>query len=258
MNIGTAVPTPEELSQVPHHFIQHLSINDPYSVGDFKRDALKLLPELYEKSKVVIMVGGSGMYADALLQGLDEFPATDPNIRTQLSTVFQQQGIEVLQDLLKQHDFVHYQNVDRRNPHRLIRALEVCLSSGKPYSSFLGQKKAPNFFHSKTLVIQWDRPTLYDRINQRVDQMVAMGLEEEARQLYPQRTLNALQTVGYNEWFTHFDGESDRETAINEIKKNSRRYAKRQATWFRRSKDALGIEGGLPLEEMIKTVDAWM
>lgn len=258
MKIGTAVPSANELAQVPHHYIQHLTIHAPYSVGDFKRDALELLPSLFKKSEVVIMVGGSGMYADALMYGLDEFPETDPNIRLQLTRIYQQEGIDVLQDLLKQHDIQHYNRVDKMNPHRVIRALEVTLSSGKPYSSFLGQKIAPSFFKAKTIVIDWERQALYDRINKRVDQMVALGLEEEARLLYPNKALNALQTVGYSEWFAHFDGKWDKEIAINEIKKNTRRYAKRQTTWFRRAKDALRIEGGVAPHESIKTIEAWI
>ena len=257
MNIGTAVPTSEELSQAPHHFIQHLSVQDSYSVGHYKRDALKLLPQLYKQNEWVILVGGSGMYADALMLGIDEFPEVDPAIRPQLTSIYEQEGIEVLQDLLKQHDLNHYQRVDRMNPHRLIRALEITLSCGKPYSSFIGNKKAPDFFTSKTLVIDWEREALYQRINERVDQMIAMGLEEEAHELFPQKALNALQTVGYREWFAHFEGKWDRETAIEEIKKNSRRYAKRQVTWFRKYQDALRIEGGSTTQEIIKKVEAW-
>lgn len=258
MQIGTAAPTPEERAQAPHHFMQHLSVNVPYSVGDFKRDALEHLRQLFKEKEVIILVGGSGMYADALIHGLDEFPEADPSIRPQLKALFEQEGIEVLQDLLRQHDLRHYQRIDKMNPHRLIRALEVSLSSGKPYSSFLGKKQAPDFFHSKTMIMDWKRDDLYDRINQRVDQMVAMGLEEEAHALYPQKTLNALQTVGYREWFAHFDGKYDKETAIEEIKKNSRRYAKRQTTWFRRYEDALRVEGGTAIEEIIKTIEAWL
>ena len=255
MNIGTAVPTAEELKQVPHHFVQHLSIHDPYSVGDYTRDALALLPQLFQAHEVVIMVGGSGMYADAVMYGLDEFPEVDPAIRPQLTAIYQQEGIEVLQDLLREHDIRHYHVMDKQNPHRLIRALEISLSAGKPYSSFLGKKQIPDFFTAKTVVIDWEREQLYERINQRVDLMVEAGLEEEARGLLEHQQLNALQTVGYREWF---NGQWDREKAIEEIKKNSRRYAKRQTTWFRRSTEALRIAGGEELTKSVEKIAAWI
>ena len=254
MRIGTAVPSEAELAQVPHHFIQHRSITADYSVGDFHREALEKLKELFKEHQIVIMVGGSGLYADAVMQGLDEFPETDPAIRTQLTAIYQQEGIEILQDLLREHDLKHYQVVDRNNPHRLIRALEISLSSGKPYSSFLGKKTAPDFFNAQTIVIDWEREALYNRINQRVDFMVAQGLKAEAEGLYSQKTLNALQTVGYREWFAHFDGKWDEATAIEEIKKNSRRYAKRQSTWFRRYPEAIRVKGGDAPSEIIRTL----
>ena len=258
MHIGTAVPTKEELKQVPHHFVQHLSVHDPYSVGDYTRDALTLLPRLFQKHEVVIMVGGSGMYADAVMYGLDEFPEVDPAIRPQLTAIYQQEGIEVLQDLLREHDLRHYQIVDKQNPHRLIRALEVSLSTGKPYSSFLGKKQSPDFFTAKTVIIDWERDQLYERINQRVEIMIKAGLEEEARDLLEHQQLNALQTVGYREWFSHFNGQWNREKTIEEIKKNSRRYAKRQTTWFRRSTDALRIKGGENLDKSVENIVAWI
>ena len=258
MHIGTAVPTKEELKQVPHHFVQHLSVHDPYSVGDYTRDALTLLPRLFQKHEVVIMVGGSGMYADAVIYGLDEFPEVDPAIRPQLTAIYQQEGIEVLQDLLREHDLRHYQIVDKQNPHRLIRALEVSLSTGKPYSSFLGKKQSPDFFTAKTVIIDWERDQLYERINQRVEIMIKAGLEEEARNLLEHQQLNALQTVGYREWFSHFNGQWNREKTIEEIKKNSRRYAKRQTTWFRRATDALRIKGGENLDKSVENIVAWI
>ena len=258
MHIGTAVPTKEELKQVPHHFVQHLSVHDPYSVGDYTRDALTLLPRLFQKHEVVIMVGGSGMYADAVMYGLDEFPEVDPAIRPQLTAIYQQEGIEVLQDLLREHDLRHYQIVDKQNPHRLIRALEVSLSTGKPYSSFLGKKQSPDFFTAKTVIIDWERDQLYERINQRVEIMIKAGLEEEARDLLEHKQLNALQTVGYREWFSHFNGQWNREKTIEEIKKNSRRYAKRQTTWFRRATDALRIKGGENLDKSVENIVAWI
>ena len=252
MTVGTAVPSTEELTEVKHHFIQHLSITHPYTVGDYQKDSLALLKKLFKKHAVVIMVGGSGLYADAVMQGLDEFPEVDPAIRPQLTAIYQQEGIGVLQDLLREQDIHHYHRVDKNNPHRLIRALEISLSSGKPYSSFLGKKESPDFFTSLTIVIDWDRAALYHRINHRVDQMIDWGLESEAKDLYPNKTLNALQTVGYREWFAHFDRKWDRTTAIEEIKKNSRRYAKRQTTWFKRYATALRIPGNSDIDFILK------
>lgn len=254
MCIGTAVPSEAELAEVPHHFIQHRSITDNYSVGDFRREALEKLQGLFQKYETVIMVGGSGLYADAVMQGLDEFPETDPAIRPQLTAIYQQEGIEILQDLLREHDLKHYHVLDKNNPHRLIRALEIYLSSGKPYSSFLGKKTAPDFFTSQTIIIDWEREALYKRINQRVDLMLEQGLKAEAKGLYAQKTLNALQTVGYREWFAHFDGKWDETKAIEEIKKNSRRYAKRQSTWFRRYPETIRVKGGEAPSEIIRTL----
>lgn len=254
MKLGTAVPSQEELDTVPHHFIQHLSIDDDYNIENYRIDALKKLKTVFKKNQVVILVGGSGLYANALIDGLDVFPETDPNVRTQLSVLYQQEGIEVLQNLLRQHDIRHYQRVDKQNPHRLIRSLEVSLSSGKPYSSFLGKKKAPDFFVSQKIVIEWERPLLYERINLRVDRMIENGLKNEANSLYPQKNKNPLQTVGYNEWFTHFDGHWDEETAIEEIKKNSRRYAKRQTTWFRKFDTAIRVKGEKEIQKKVQEI----
>ena len=254
MTLGTAVPNSEELAAAPHHFIQQRSIRELYSVGDFQREALKTLKTLFKTKDTVILVGGSGMYADALIDGLDVFPEIDPQIRLDLNAKLHNEGIEALSRQLKKLDLTYYQKVDLDNPHRLIRALEVCLESGLPYSSFLGNKKAPDFFTTKKIVIQWKRQTLYQRINQRVDQIVAAGLEEEARKLYPNKDENALQTVGYREWFIHFDGTTDKATAIEEIKKNTRRYAKRQITWFKRYSDAVLVEGGGSVEEVLENL----
>tara|TARA_Y100000389_G_scaffold197397_1_gene231919 strand:+ start:141 stop:1034 length:894 start_codon:yes stop_codon:yes gene_type:complete len=251
MSIGTTVPSSEELAAVPHHFIQQKSIQNPYSIGDFQREALDLLKTLFKRKDKVILVGGSGMYADALIDGLDHFPKVDSSLRNKLQKQAEEEGIIALQQLLKKHDPDHYQKVDLENPHRLIRALEICLTSGKPYSSFLGNKQVPDFFSTQKLVIQWEREVLYERINLRVDQMLEQGLEKEAKNLYPFKKINALQTVGYQEWFAHFDGTYSRETTIEEIKKNTRRYAKRQTTWFRKYSDAILINGADPVEEIL-------
>ena len=256
MSIGTAVPDSEELAAVKHHFIQQRSIHQPYSIGAFQREALDSLKTLFKTKDTVILVGGSGLYADALIDGLDHFPEVDPAFREQLNKQLEHDGIEALATRLKDIDPAYHQKVDLGNPHRLIRALEICLSSGLPYSSFLGNKKAPTFFKSQKIILQWDRSILYERINKRVDQMVAAGLEAEAQSLYPNKDVNALQTVGYREWFAHFDGISDRTTTLEEIKKNTRRYAKRQTTWFKRYQDALLVPGGSIVEDVLNKFNA--
>ena len=252
MSIGTAVPNSEELAAVKHHFIQQRSIHQPYSIGAFQREALDNLKTLFKTKETVILVGGSGLYADALIDGLDHFPEVDPAFREQLNNQLEHDGIEALATRLKDIDPAYHQKVDLGNPHRLIRALEICLSSGLPYSSFLGNKKAPTFFKSQKIILQWDRSILYERINKRVDQMVAAGLEAEAQSLYPNKDVNALQTVGYREWFAHFDEIFDRTTTLEEIKKNTRRYAKRQATWFKHYQDALLVSGGSSVEDVLR------
>ena len=256
MSIGTAVPNSEELAAAKHHFIQQRSIHQTYSIGAFQREALDSLKTLFKTKDTVILVGGSGLYADALIDGLDHFPEVDPAFREQLNNQLEHDGIEALATRLKDIDPAYHQKVDLGNPHRLIRALEICLSSGLPYSSFLGNKKAPTFFKSQKIILQWDRSILYERINKRVDQMVAAGLEAEAQSLYPNKDVNALQTVGYREWFAHFDGIFDRTTTLEEIKKNTRRYAKRQTTWFKRYQDALLVPGGSSVEDVLKKFNA--
>ena len=256
MSIGTAVPNSEELAAAKHHFIQQRSIHQPYSIGAFQREALDSLKTLFKTKDTVILVGGSGLYADALIDGLDHFPEVDPAFREQLNNQLEHDGIEALATRLKDIDPAYHQKVDLGNPHRLIRALEICLSSGLPYSSFLGNKKAPTFFKSQKIILQWDRSILYERINKRVDQMVAAGLEAEAQSLYPNKDVNALQTVGYREWFAYFDGIFDRTTTLEEIKKNTRRYAKRQTTWFKRYQDALLLPGGSSVKDVLKKFNA--
>ena len=244
MSIGTAVPSAEELDTVPHHFIQNKSIFEDYSVGDFERDALSLLTQKFyphdEKTpsfKSVVMVGGSGLYVDAVVKGLDKFPETTPEIREKLNLELETHGIEYLQNKLEKVDPLYYSKVDIQNPHRLIRALEVFYASNKPYSSFLNQNPIEREFKTIFIGLTADREMIYDRINQRVDEMIANGLIEEARQLHYHREKNALQTVGYRELFEFFEGKISKEEAISEIKKNTRRFAKRQKTWFKKNKD---------------------
>lgn len=242
MSVGTAVPSKEELAEVPHHFIQNLSIFDSYSVGDFERDALKKIEELHQKKDVVILVGGSGLYLNAVLNGLDYFPTVDKQIRIDLKKELQEKGIVSLQKKLKELDEISYNSIAIDNPQRLIRALEICIGSGKKYASFLNKNKNKREFKSIKIGLTADRQIIYDRINKRVDFMVKQGLIEEAKSVYPYKHLNALQTVGYRELFSFFDGKIDKEFAISEIKKNTRRFAKRQITWFKKDTEIMWFD----------------
>ena len=237
MSIGTAVPSAKELAQAKHHFIQHKSIFEPYSVGDFERDAITLLTELFQRNDVVIMVGGSGLYADAVLYGLDDFPEVSTEIRNELNTHYQVQGIAYLQTKLKDLDPIQYERMDIQNPQRMLRALEVCIASGKPYSSFLNKKKILRDFANVTIGLTAEREVVYERINRRVELMLEEGLLIEAQRLFPYKELNALQTVGYRELFDFLEGKTSLDFAVEEIKKNTRRFAKRQYTWFHKNKD---------------------
>ncbi|GGW43214.1 tRNA (adenosine(37)-N6)-dimethylallyltransferase MiaA [Arenibacter certesii] len=241
MTIGTAVPSERELAEAPHHFIQHKSIHEEYTVGDFEREALNKLEELFKEKKYVVMAGGSGLYTDAVIQGLDHFPIIDAEIRTQLNQILLKKGISSLQDQLKTLDPVYYEKVDLNNPHRLIRALEICIGSGHPYSSFLNRERPIREFQTITVGLEADRKILYDRINKRVDLMIVQGLLEEVGPLKAYSSLNALQTVGYREMFRYMDGNIDLNFAIEEIKKNTRRFAKRQLTWLRKKEDILWV-----------------
>ncbi len=232
MSIGTAVPSAEELAAVPHHFIQDKSIFEPYSVGDFEKEALRKLEELFKKNPIVVMVGGSGLYVDAIIKGLDEFPVVPIEIRTQLNAEFELNGIEPLQKELAEVDAEYYKKVDIHNAHRIIRALEIYRGSGKPYSSFLKKDTSTRYFETLYIGLTAEREVIYDRINLRVDKMISEGLIEEAKGLFRHKNLNALQTVGYRELFQYLDGSISKEKAIEEIKKNTRRFAKRQITWF--------------------------
>jgi tRNA dimethylallyltransferase len=242
MNIGTAVPSPEELAAAPHHFIQHKSILEPYSVGDFERDAIAKLESLFETKDIVVLVGGSGLYVDAVTKGLDHFPKVDAAIRPRLNQELATEGIAVLQNRLKELDPEYFNKVDIQNPHRLVRALEICIGTGKPYSSFLNKDKNKRPFKTITLGIEAEREMIYERINQRVDLMVDAGLIDEVKSLIEHKALNALQTVGYKELFNYFEGLWQLDFAISEIKKNTRRFAKRQLTWFRRATETIWVD----------------
>ena len=252
MKIGTAVPNQNELAEVKHNFIQHKSIHDTYTVGEFEKDVLVKLKELYKSKNIIIMVGGSGMYADAVMFGLDKFPKVLNKVRSQINLFYQTHGLYSLQQLLLEKDPKYYSRVDINNPMRLIRALEVCISSEKPYSSFLGKKLINRSFISKTIILNCSRTMLYDRINNRVDSMVKSGLELEAKKLMKHKDLPSLKTVGYKELFPYFEGKISLEKAISEIKKNTRRYAKRQITWLKKYDNAISVESSTKSEEIIK------
>lgn len=230
MTIGTAVPSPEELAAAPHYFIQHRSIQDPYSAGDYERKGLALLEKLFDTYSQVLLVGGSGLYVDALLNGFDDLPEANATLRAELAATPLTELLEELRSL----DPEYYQTVDRSNPQRIIRAVEVCRLSGKPYSALRRGEAQTRPFRTLKIGLDMPREHLYDRINRRVDQMMAEGLLQEAERLYPHRHLTALQTVGYRELFAYFDGASSLDEAVELIKRNTRHYAKRQLTWLRR------------------------
>ena len=234
MPIGTAQPTAEQLAAVPHHFIADRLPEEELSAGGYEREALARLEELFGRHDVVIAVGGSGLYIDALCEGFDDLPSDTREVREELMRRLSDEGLEALVEELKERDEAYWAVVDRKNPARVVRALEVCIASGQPYSAQRTATKRERLFDVVKLGVLWDREELYDRINRRVDMMVAEGLEEEARSVFHLRHLSSLQTVGYREFFDHFDGEISREEAIELIKRNTRRYAKRQMTWFRR------------------------
>jgi len=232
MNIGTAKPTIAEQQGIKHHFVDSHSITEEYNAGAFEQDALRLLDELFKKHDVVIVTGGSGLYVRALCEGMDEMPETDPEIRTALTHTFETEGLEPLLSQLQQLDPEYFNQVDKANPQRIIRALEVCLSSAQPYSSFRKSERTKRPFNIIKIGLTRDRQELYNRIDLRMDQMLEQGLLEEAKALYPYRSHNALQTVGYKEIFDYLEGKYDWEEAVRLLKRNSRRYAKRQLTWF--------------------------
>ncbi|UAB76790.1 tRNA (adenosine(37)-N6)-dimethylallyltransferase MiaA [Mesoflavibacter sp. SCSIO 43206] len=254
MSIGTAAPTEEELAAAPHHFIHHKSITEDYNVGAFEKDALKKIEELHQKHDIVIMVGGSGLYVDAVTKGLDYFPDVDPKIREQLNYTLKKEGLEALQLQLKNLDIVAYNTIAIDNPHRVIRALEICIGTNKPYSSFLNKEKNKRPFKTITIGLTADREIIYNRINKRVDIMVENGLIDEVKSLIEYKHLNALNTVGYKEIFNALDNTWSLDFAISEIKKNSRRFAKRQLTWFKRNNDTLWFDYLAPLEKIITSI----
>ena len=237
MSIGTAAPTEEELSQAKHYFVHHISIEDKYDVADYEHDAIALLDELFKTHDAVVMTGGSGLFIDAVCNGIDEMPDIQPGIREKVEKLFKEEGLHGMQEVVKRLDPEYFAVVDQQNPRRLQRALEVCYQTGKPFSSFRSGNNVQRNFDIKKYALLWDRQALIKRIDRRVDLMMEQGLLEEARNLYPLRHLNALNTVGYKELFRYFDGTWDLDLAIEKIKKNTRDYAKKQMTWFAHDND---------------------
>ncbi|OWP64210.1 tRNA (adenosine(37)-N6)-dimethylallyltransferase MiaA [Hymenobacter amundsenii] len=234
LTIGTAKPTAAEMDGVPHHFINSHSIADDYNAGRFEQDALAVLADLFQRHRVVILTGGSGLYLQAVTEGLDELPVVPPEIRTGLRAELEAHGLDPLVTELARLDPVAHGRIDQQNPQRVLRALEICRATGQAFSSFQAGKAAPRPFRVVKIALTREREELYQRIDKRMDQMLAAGLEAEARALYPYRHHNALQTVGYQELFGYFEGHYDYAEAVRLLKRNSRRYAKRQLTWLRR------------------------
>ncbi|MEZ4951479.1 MAG: tRNA (adenosine(37)-N6)-dimethylallyltransferase MiaA [Saprospiraceae bacterium] len=234
MSIGTAKPDLEERTAAPHHFVDNLSIHQAYSVGDFEKDGLEKLDQLFQNHQIVVMSGGSGLYIKAICEGLDKFPDVPIAYREKWDAIFKEKGIDFLQEQLKILDPEYYEEVDLNNPVRLIRALSVSDFSGQAYSSFKSKETAKRPFEIIQILLEWPREVLYERINKKVDWMIKEGLEEEVKRLHPYKDLQALQTVAYSEFFEYFEGKYGLEETIEKIKMNSRRFAKRQMTWFRK------------------------
>lgn len=237
MSIGTAVPSPQELHEVKHYFVQNISIFDDYDVATYEKQVMKLLPKLFAKHDQVVLTGGSGLFIDAVCKGIDSMPDISQETRQRVTTLFEEQGLEALQAEVQCLDPDYWAIVDQKNPRRLQRALEVCYQTGKTFSSFRLKKTAPRDFTIVKYALLWDKQELYNRINRRVEVMLSQGLVDEARSLYPYRRFNALNTVGYKELFDFFEGKCSLEEAVEQIKLNTRHYAKRQMTWLRKDKD---------------------
>ena len=248
--IGTAKPSAVELAAAKHHFINSHHITENFTVGDFETQSLAKLNEIFEKNDFAVLVGGSGLYINAVCNGFDDLPRASAELRAQLNQDFLDEGIEPLQRRLQELDPLYFKEVDLHNPQRIIRALEVCISTGIPFSTYRTRSQKTRAFFCVKIGLNTNRGQLYDRINKRVDQMIAMGLEDEAKNLMPYRHLNALNTVGYSELFDYFDGKITRNEAIEKIKQNTRRFAKRQLTWFRKDLEINWFE---PSESFNKT-----
>lgn len=242
MSIGTAKPKEAELQAAPHHFVGHLSVNDYYNVSRFEQDVLQLLDKLFKKHDYVVITGGSGLYIDAVCHGIDKLPDADEKLRAKLNRIHMEQGIEPLRQKLKELDPDYFSEVDLNNPKRLMRAIEVCMLTGKKYSELRKKESPERDFEIIKIGLNTEREKLFDRINRRVDKMIEVGLINEVKSLEKYRHLNALNTVGYKEIFAFLDGIYSREEAIEKIKTNTRRYAKRQLTWFKRDEEISWFE----------------
>ena len=254
--IGTAAPTSEELQQVNHHFIHHKSILNPYNVGDYEKEAIARITQLHGEHDILIVVGGSGLYVDAITKGLDSFPEVDPDIRKTLNNLLISEGLERLQKELKDADPLSYDRLDLNNHHRVIRALEIYRGTGQPFSSFLNHQRQDRPFDVISVGLTAERQVIYDRINQRVDLMMDKGLLEEVRSVYKHKGVNALNTVGYKELFQFLEGTYDLDFAISEIKKNSRRFAKRQLTWFKKQPNTQWFDYSVNFNEVVHYLDS--
>lgn len=251
MKIGTAAPTAEELAEVPHHFIGNLSVSDYYSIGQFELDALKKLDELFRKFEVVIMVGGSMMYEKSVIEGLNDLPEADAENQKKLNGIWENEGFEKLLEILKNEDPEYFEIVDKDNPRRILRAIDVIWQSGKKYSEIINQPKKKRDFNVIRIGIEAPRELIYERINHRVDKMMENGLLQEVESLKDFRNLTSLKTVGYTEIFSYLDGNWDLEFAVSEIKKNSRRFAKRQLTWYRNEENICWVNFENPFSESL-------
>lgn len=240
--IGTAVPSPEDLKAVPHHFIQTRSIHDYYNVSEYEAEALQLISQLFRNTNPLILTGGSMLYVDTVCKGIDDIPTVDPEIREEVIRWYQENGMEALRERLLAVDPEYYGIADLNNPKRLLHAVEIHQMTGKPFSSFRKSTVRQRPFHILKIGINQDRQLLYDRINQRVERMMEAGLLEEAKSVYPYRKLNSLNTVGYKELFSFLDGSCSLDEAVDLIKRNSRRYARKQLTWFRRDQEIKWFE----------------
>ena len=255
LNIGAAKPSHEDLNKVKHHLINNKSVIDNYSIGEFERDAIENITKIHEKTDIAILVGGSGLYLDVINYGLDQIPKSDENIRNILNNEFKLKGLHHIQNELKKKDLSSFNNIDLNNHRRIIRALEVTISSGKPYSSFLMKKNVIRNFKTIEIGLKDDRELIYNRINTRVDKMIEDGLVNEVNSLVQHKELNSLNTIGYKEVFKYLDGKSDLDNTINEIKKNTRRFAKRQMTWFNSNNNIIWFKVNYKIEEIVKCID---
>jgi len=255
LNIGTAKPSSSELSKIKHHLINNKSIQEQYNINDFEKDAIESINSIFKKNKVAVLVGGSGLFINSVLYGLDEIPAIDENIRNSLYSDMDSLGIKLLQEKLKLLDPNSYENIDIDNPRRLIRALEVTIGSGKPYSSFLKKTKKTRNFNVITIGLNQDRAELYEKINARVDNMIKDGLIDEVKGLLELKNLKTLNTIGYSEVFKYIDGVYSKDECINEIKKNTRRYAKRQLTWFKSIENVKWVSPNYDLKDVLNHIE---